>query len=219
MINIVKKYVTEIDGVDVTEAMIRQVDTTGKATIRLHLGDTGSFPVEEGAADVVTAYSFLHHLFDIAPTLRTAAKALRPGGQFYADLEPNFYFWKAIGDLDRSRTYDPIVQRELASVLEKDAEIQEKFKVDKDTFNQAEYNKNITGGFREEFLEEQLKAAGFRDVRFFYYWFLGQAGMVNDARYPKDQAVTMAQACAETLQKGLPLTRGLFKYVGFIATR
>src|SRR5688572_26285366 len=86
IINIAKKYVEEIDGVDVTEAMLRRVDTTGKARIRVHQSDTGSFNVEAGSYDVVTAYSFLHHLYDIAPTVRTAAKALKPGGKFYTDL-------------------------------------------------------------------------------------------------------------------------------------
>jgi len=219
LINLGKKYVAEIDGVDVTEAMIRQVDTTGPATIRLHLHDTGSFPAEAGSYDVVTAYSFLHHLYDVGPTLRTAAGALRPGGHFYADLEPNYYFWEAIKNLEPGRTYDPILEREKASVLEKDSEIEAKFRVDKDTFNHAEYNKNITGGFREEDLERQLLEAGFQEVRFFYYWFVGQAAMVNDARYEREKRLEMASAFAELLHKGLPLTRHMFKYLGFIAVR
>src|SRR5688572_26857358 len=92
VIQIAKKFVPDIDGVDVTEAMIRQVDRSGDARIRLHLCDTGTFQAEPGAYDMVTAYSFLHHLYDIGPTLATAARALRPGGQFYADLEPNWAF-------------------------------------------------------------------------------------------------------------------------------
>ena len=124
LINIGKKYVAEIDGVDVTEAMIRQVDTSGDAAIRLHLHDTGSFPAEAGTYDVVTAYSFLHHLFDVEPTLQTAAKALRPGGCFYADLDPNYYFWEAIKNLDPNQALDSVVERERASVLEKDSEIE-----------------------------------------------------------------------------------------------
>ena len=37
MINIAKKYVTEIDGVDVTQAMMDKVDTSGPAKIRLQI--------------------------------------------------------------------------------------------------------------------------------------------------------------------------------------
>ena len=219
IIDIAKHYVAEIDGVDVTEAMIRQVDCSGDATIRLHLADAGDFPAEPGSYDVVTGYSFLHHLYDIMPALATAARALRPGGQFYADLEPNRYFWDAIKGLDPSTYYDPIVERERASVLERDSQIHEQFQIDRDVFNQAEYNKNITGGFSEEYLTEKLLGAGFREVTFFYYWFIGQAALVNDPQYPREQCVLMASRCAEILAKGLPLTRHLFKYVGFVATR
>jgi 2-polyprenyl-3-methyl-5-hydroxy-6-metoxy-1,4-benzoquinol methylase len=219
IINIAKKYVTEIDGVDVTEAMLQQVDKSGGATIRLHLGDTGAFSVEPGAYDVVTAYSFLHHLYDVGPTLKTAAQGLRPGGQFFCDLEPNRLFWETIKSLDPAAVYHPIVERERASVMEKDTEIQDKFKIDKGVFNQAEYNKNITGGFSEEALTRELLAAGFREVSFTYYWFLGQAALVNDPVLPREQRLLMASRCAEILQHGLPLTRHLFKYMGFVATR
>jgi ubiquinone/menaquinone biosynthesis C-methylase UbiE len=150
VIDIAKQFVPEIDGVDVTEAMIQQVDRSGPANIRLHLGDTGTFAADAGAYDMVTAYSFLHHLYDIGPTLATAARALRPGGQFYADLEPNHAFWNAIKNLNSDAPLDPLVERERAAVLEKDTEIQDKYQIARDLFNQAEYNKNITGGFSED---------------------------------------------------------------------
>ena len=219
LINIAKNYVKVIDGVDVTPAMTDQVDRSGPALIRVHLGDTGSFAVEESAYDVVTAYSFLHHLYDIGPTLRTAARALRPGGKFYADLDPNYYFWQAIKTLDPRERYDPMVTREIASVTQKDEEIQERFHVAKDVFNNAEYNKNITGGFREETLIESLKSAGFAEVEISYYWYLGQASVVNNPGGDATARLEMARLFAATLEKGLPLTRSLFKYVGFVATR
>ena len=219
IIDIAKHHVAEIDGVDVTEAMMRQVDCSGNATIRLHLGDAGEFPAEPGSYDVVTGYSFLHHLYDIGPALATAARALRPGGQFYADLEPNRYFWEAIKSLDPSVSYDPIIERERASVLERDTQLQDQFQIEREVFNQAEYNKNITGGFSEEYLKERLLDAGFREVSFFYYWFVGQAALVNNPQHPREQCVLMASLCAETLAKSLPLTRHLFKYLGFVATR
>ncbi len=219
IIQIAKTFVPDIDGVDVTEAMIRQVDQSGDARIRLHLCDTGAFQAEAGAYDMVTAYSFLHHLYDIGPTLATAARALRPGGQFYADLEPNWAFWDAIKNLDPEMPLDPLVERERASVLEKDTEIQDKYKIDRDLFNQAEYNKNIKGGFSEEQLRAALLAAGFRSVEFSYYWFLGQAAIVNDERYEREQKLLAAQLCADVLMRGQPLTRHLFKYLGFVATR
>jgi ubiquinone/menaquinone biosynthesis C-methylase UbiE len=219
LINIAKKYVAEIDGVDVTEAMISRVDRSGDCKIRLHLYDTGSVALEPGSFDVATAYSFLHHLYDIGPTFRTAARALRPGGKFYADLEPNYYFWEAVKALPPAGSYDPILLREIHSVTEKDEEIEQRFHVSKQVFNSAEYNKNITGGFREETLKEALLAAGFRSVEIFYYWYLGQASVINDAALSPELRGSTARLFASTLEKGLPLTRTLFKYVWFVATR
>jgi ubiquinone/menaquinone biosynthesis C-methylase UbiE len=219
LINIAKKYVSEIDGVDITEAMISRVDLSGDCKIRLHLADTGSVELERGVFDVVTAYSFLHHLYDIRPTLRTAARALRPGGRFYADLEPNYYFWAAVKGLDPAGTYDPILLREIQSVTLKDEEIEQRFLVNRQVFKTAEYNKQITGGFREEILTAELLAAGFAHVEISYYWYLGQAAVINDATLPMGQRVSVARLFGATLEKSLPITRNLFKYVGFVATR
>ncbi len=94
MIDIARPHVQRIVGVDVTEAMLAKVDTeTGPASVELVTHDTGTYEPEVGAFQVVTAYSFLHHLADVVPTLRTAAKALKSGGRFYADLDPNGAFW------------------------------------------------------------------------------------------------------------------------------
>ena len=219
MIDIAKRHVPEVHGVDVTEAMLRRVDTSGQAAIKLFAGDTGSFPAESGAYDVVTAYSFLHHLYDIQPTVATAYGALKPGGVFYADLEPNYYFWEAITALDRGHEYDPLVQREIHSVLFTDQELFATYGIDKNAFNQAEYSKNIRGGFREEELVAVLKGAGFSQISVFYYWFLGQAALVNDERYERMLRLQMAETFSQILTGGLPLTRSLFKYLGFFAKK
>jgi ubiquinone/menaquinone biosynthesis C-methylase UbiE len=219
MIDVAKGCVGEIHGVDATDAMLSRVDTSGPARIQLFACDTGSFPVEEGGYDVVTAYSFLHHLYEVEPTMSTAYRALRPGGVFYADLDPNYYFWEAITSLDRTRDYDSVVKREIHSVLFTDEDLFTTYGIDKDLFNQAEYSKNIRGGFREEELIAALRNAGFSQVDLFYYWFLGQAALVNDDRYEPLLRLQMADIFSETLAKGLPLTRSLFKYLGFFATK
>ncbi|MFN3794766.1 MAG: class I SAM-dependent methyltransferase [Chitinophagaceae bacterium] len=219
MINIAKKYVQEIHGVDVTQAMMDKVDKSGNATIVLHNHDTGSFPVEEGSFDVVTGYSFLHHLYDVLPTLQTAYKALRTGGQFYADLDPNYYFWEGVNQLDRNGQYDGIVKREIEMVTYKDEDIEKNFGVDKDVFNQAEFGKNIKGGFREEELVAALKNIGFTDVQFFYHWFIGQGKLINDESMDKTARFAHAEVMHDYLLKAMPLTRNLFKYVGFVATK
>ena len=219
IISIAKPYVRAITGVDVTQAMLDRVDRSGPARIELHNHDTGTFPAAAAGYDVVTAYSFLHHLYDIGPTLRTAFRALRPGGVLYADLEPNFYFWEGVGALERGRAYDPIVQREIEMVTYKDEDIASKFGVDKEVFNKAEYGKSLAGGFKEEELRAQLEAAGFRDIAFDYSWFLGQGYLINDAGYPRAEGLRLAEVAAAVLHKALPLSRGIFKYLGFTARK
>jgi SAM-dependent methyltransferase len=222
MINLAKHHVGRVVGVDVTRAMLDQVDTTGPATIELHEHDTGSFPVEPGSFDLVTAYSFLHHLYDIAPTCATAAKALRKGGKFYADLDPNFYFWEAITKLEGQpgkEGYDPIVTREIDAVAHKDDQMNEEHGIPNAVFNDAEYGKNIAGGFKEDVVRDTLRKVGFTDVKFTYYWYLGQASVVNDGAAPREQRLANAALVDSVLQKVMPLSRHLYKYIGFVATK
>jgi SAM-dependent methyltransferase len=219
MLRIAKPYMQEIHGVDVTTAMLEKVDTSGPATITLFEADSGKFQPEPGTYDVVTAYSFLHHLYDVAPTFRTAATALRPGGIFYADLEPNYYFWQAIHELDPQASYDPIVAREIAQVVSKEAEMQREWGIDPQVFFEAEYGKSTSHGFRAAELESQLLTAGFSRVEVFFQWFLGQASLINDDQYERETRFGHARAMDRILQRVLPLSCPLYKYLGFYATK
>jgi ubiquinone/menaquinone biosynthesis C-methylase UbiE len=219
VIDVAKKYVGRIVGVDVTKAMLDQVDRSGSAKIELHEHDTGTFPVEPGSFDVVTAYSFLHHLYDVEATFATAAKALKKGGLFYNDQEPNFYFWDAVSKLDEKGTYDPIVRREVDAVVHKDDEMNREHGIPNDVFNDAEWGKTALGGFKEESLRATLLKVGFSDVTFNYHWYLGQAFLVNEEGKPRDERLRNAETTDGLLKKLLPLSRHLFKYVGFVATK
>lgn len=219
MIEIAKPHVRHVTGVDVTQAMLDKVDRSGPATIELLNCDTASVELEPAAYDVVTAYSFLHHLYDVRPTLATAFRALRAGGSFYADLDPNFYFWSEIHALDREGSYDPIVRREIEMVAFKDEDIERSFGVDREVFNKAEYGKNIAGGFREEDLVRLLRDAGFRAVELRYSWFLGQGALINDADMREDERFRHAEVMEGMLRRALPVSRSLFKYLGFVATK
>ena len=220
MIDIARPHVAEIHGVDATAAMLARVNLAGPASITLQEGDTGSIEIEAASFDVVTAYSFLHHLYDVAPTLATAARALREGGRFYADLEPNAYFWRGIEDLEREDgVYDPIVAREIRAVSHRDEEIEQEFGVSAEDFNRAEWGKSMKGGFTPEDLGAQLLAAGFASVDFFYEWFIGRGQIINDASRPAARRDADAAAIEDLLQRSLPLSRGMFKYLGFVATR
>jgi len=219
MINIAKKYVRRITGVDVTQPMLDRVDRSGAARIELVNHDSGTYPAAPGAFQLVTAYSFLHHLAELGPTFRTAGRALAPGGKFYADLEPNFYFWAGIAQLARRGEYDPLVRREIEAVTFRDEAIEAKVGVARRIFNQAEYGKDIAGGFREETLRRQLKQAGFARVEFHYHWFLGEGALINGGGAPRAALFRQAAIVNAALQRALPVSRNLFKYLGFVATK
>jgi SAM-dependent methyltransferase len=219
IIDLAKRHVPVVHGVDATPAMLERVDRSGDASIDLFLHDTGTFEPEPGSYDVVTAYSFLHHLYDVAATLRTAHRALRPGGIFYADLEPNYHFWAAIHDLDRHGDYDFIVRREIEMVTYKDEDIEKTFGVEREVFNLAEYGKNVRGGFREEDLRALLQEVGFGEVEVFYEWFVGQGELINAERYPREERFRYAEAVDDLLHRAMPLSRHLFKYLGLTAVK
>jgi SAM-dependent methyltransferase len=217
MIDIGKVFASEIVGVDVTKAMTDLVDFSGPSSVTIVNADTGTYRPLEKSFDFVTAYSFLHHLHDIVPTLMTAYSALKPGGVFYADLEPNFYFWETILALNGHDYGSPILKRELDQVAFKDLGIESKFGIDASTFNHAEYNKNILGGFREADIVSGLQDIGFSRVEIFYSWFLGQGRMLNELNTPFDFNQKVCSLVESHLLSVLPVSRNLFKYIGFYA--
>jgi ubiquinone/menaquinone biosynthesis C-methylase UbiE len=219
MINIAKRHVNRIVGVDVTPAMLERVDRSGSASIELVRHDTGTYPVAPGAFQLVTAYSFLHHLAELVRTFATASRALASGGKFYADLDPNYYFWESIYRLERGGDYHGLVRREIEAVTFKDEEIEAKFGVSREVFNHAEFGKDITGGFKEEMLRQQLIEAGFTRAEFHYHWFLGEGFLINSGVLPRAELMQQAAVVNEALQRALPVSRNLFKYLGFVATK
>ncbi len=219
MINILKNYVPNITGVDVTQAMMDKVDKSGNAKIELINSDTGTVKLNAGTYDMATAYTFLDHLYDMNPTFINTFNALRKGGKFYADLSPNHFFWKAFQGLNIKGTYTPEVTRELHAVVLKDEELEKEFGIKKETFQISEFQKHVKGGLNEDEVTAQLKQAGFSKVEFIYHWFVGQAAMVNSKESTREENVKKSLLVHDALIKMLPLSRHLFKYVGFIATK
>tara|TARA_B100000085_G_scaffold267064_1_gene276300 strand:+ start:708 stop:1553 length:846 start_codon:yes stop_codon:yes gene_type:complete len=217
MIDILKNYVETITGVDVTQDMLDLVDQSGPAKINLINSDTGSIDLPSNHFDLATAYTFLDHLYDMIPTFENTYKALKEGGVFYADLSPNFYFWDAFKNLNPSNSYDSVVDRELKAVLEKDKEIEKEFGLSAEVFAKAEHQKHIKGGLIEEEMRNKLLNTGFKKVDFVYHWFVGQAEMINNKNLDKKTSLLNAQMIHDSLIRCLPVSRNLFKYVGFIA--
>ncbi len=213
IIDIAKKYVKEITGVDLSKDMLAQVDLSGNCKIELFNHDTSELELGK-TFDLATSYSFLHHLYDYKNTLEVAYKHLKPGGIYYADLEPNWFFWNAINSLDLSKTYNDIVNRELSKVRFKDEDIEMEYGISKDDYENAEYGKQITGGMNPESVERELLEAGFKKVDIIYYWFLGQAGLNNSDNPNKDLILAEVE---KVMKETLPVSKAMYKYFGFIA--
>jgi len=219
MINILKHYVRNITGVDVTPAMLDLVDKSGNANIELINSDTGNVRLEPESYDLATAYTFLDHLYDMTPTFKNTYSALKKGGKFYADLSPNYFFWQSFLELNPKEKYSPEILRELNAVLSKDEEIEKEFGINKTTFQKAEFQKHIKGGLNEEEIRAQLLKTGFSRVDFIYHWYVGQAYIINDSHTSREENIKKAELIHDALVNMLPLSRHLFKYVGFIATK
>lgn len=219
MINILKEKAKKITGVDVTQAMLDKVDKTGNAEVILINSDTGTVKLQKEFYDIATAYTFLDHLYDLKPTFNNTFNSLKKGGIFYADLSPNYYFWESIKKLNFQNNYHSILQREIDAVLRKDEEIEKDFGIDKVVFAMAEHQKHKLGGFKEEVLRDLLLQVGFTEVEIIYHWFIGQAELTNNANLSFEDKKKLAIYSHNLLTRCLPLSRHLFKYIGFIAKK
>lgn len=218
VIDLVRDKVAEIHGVDVTQPMLDKVDRSGPAKITLTCADAATFDPGPVPFDMVTSYSVLHHLYDVEPTMRTACKALKPGGVYYVDLEPNRAFWNALTPIKPDDpNLDPIVKAEIAKI--DDHEVAGEIGVDRETLDLAEYGKNIRGGFDEDELRAMLARAGFSKVEIRYHWFVGQGAIINAPGSDKATQVALAEQMDKALHRALPLSRALYKYIGFVATK
>jgi ubiquinone/menaquinone biosynthesis C-methylase UbiE len=201
----------EVHGVDVTAAMLERVDTSA-GNVFLHNTPAEHLPFPDGTFDLVTAYSFLHHLEDYRRVLREAWRVLRPGGLFYADLEPNKLFWDQMAALAAvpAAELPPWVLQARDSVLATDARVERERGIPQATFQQAEYTKAILGGFDPRLLPEEARALGFSTCEVRLEWYVGQAAVMHGRSF------TEAEQVEDYLRSVAPLSDHLFKYVRFV---
>jgi SAM-dependent methyltransferase len=199
-------------GVDLTAAMLAKVDRSS-GNIEVFETDTATLPFPDDTFDVCTAYSFLHHLYDLRPTLREAFRCLRPGGSFFSDADPNRAFWQSMVDLRRESELSGVVAREARSVLDAGREIAESTGLSPETVALAEFQKISLGGLDAEGTADLIRSVGFSTVDFRYEWYIGEGKAIHE-RSPRD-----ADMIGDHLRDMLPATRALFKYISFRATK
>jgi ubiquinone/menaquinone biosynthesis C-methylase UbiE len=203
----------EIHGVDITPAMLARVPHA--PNVRVQQADASKLPFDADRFDVVSAYSFFHHLQDMQQVAEEAFRVLRPGGCLYVDLEPNRHFWEAITAaqplVDDSTS--SLVRDEVESVCHTDDRVATEYGIPQDVFNLAEYNKALTGGIEPVEFHALLRACGFVHVQTTYFWFAGQGKVLHG------RSQEAADTVDRYLRDALPLSRGLYKYLRFQAVK
>lgn len=207
-------YYNELYGVDITPAMIKKAKNKFKTNkIKLFLASSDNLPFSDSYFDVVTAYGFLHHLPILIDTFKEVHRVLKKGGIFYADQDPNYYFWEAIKSLP-NRNLSSIIDIERKSVCKMVTEVQNVVgkDLDRETIEMAEYLKS-KGGLKEEEIKEYLHNSGFNDIDYEYAWYWQEGKVIKDLS-EKD-----AIYFENHLRLALPLTKSFFKYFRFEARK
>ncbi len=203
----------EIEGVDVTPAMLARVPVA--PNIHVQEADASQLPFASGRFDLVTAYSFFHHLRDMGAVAADAFRVLRAGGGLYVDLEPNRHFWAAVVAVEHevNALSSALVRDEIESVLHTDDRVAREYEIPADVFNLAEYNKALTGGIDPTEFADLLRSIGFTRVTTTYKWFAGQGKVLHGV------SAEAAATVDRYLRDALPLSRGLYKYLQFTAVK
>ncbi len=213
MLHIAADVFDELHGIDATQAMLDRVDTS-RGNITVKRGEAETTGYGDSEFDVVTAYSFLHHLYDHSDVLREAYRVLKPGGWIYVDLEPNQRFWESVRSaLETGGEVDPLIAREGRELFDIENEMEREHGITADDFRAAEHIKSAHDGFDPDQFASDLSELGFVDIEVKLDWFLGQ-GVVHHEASPE-----AADLMHTHLTRLRPMSDGLFKYLWAIARK
>lgn len=216
IINLAKDLFRQIDGVDITQAMLDRVDLSS-GNITLHNRQCEDLPFEDGTFDAATAYSFLDHLADYSLVLKEAHRALRPGGMMYVDLLPNKRFWdevNLVGERDSKDGIDAaLVKREVEMLMSQHEMVERDYGIDGQTFLAAEPWKTATRGISSRDFTRIANDIGFSKVEVVFQWYLGQGNVLHG------QGQREADLIEDYLRSVLPISESLFKYLRVVLTR
>jgi ubiquinone/menaquinone biosynthesis C-methylase UbiE len=211
IIDIANKYFDYCIGLDITKAMLKKIDLSS-GNVMIQLADCSKLPFRNEVFDVCTAYGFLHHLLSLKQTFKEVSRCLKKGGIFYADQDPNYYFWEEIKNL-KNDDYSDILTKEIASIQNVCNKLKDEFDLDPKITSLAEYQKIARGGMKEEVITRLLTEVGFSTIKFEYQWFLGEAHVIHNIS-PK-----FAELIEKHLKECLPVSKNLFKYFSFVAIK
>ena len=211
IINLAHDLVKVVHGVDITEAMMSQIDLS-PGNIELFKSTAESTPFDDESYQMVTAYSFLDHLVSYEAVLEEAYRLLVSNGVFYSDLNPNMHFSRRMGTIENLGLgkLPEVVAREIRGMLHNGEYYQENFGIDSETLENAEPIKSFARGFDPFEFTETARRIGFSHAEFHPDWFLGQARVVHN------QSEKAANTVDDYLRSIFPASIDLFKYLRFV---
>jgi ubiquinone/menaquinone biosynthesis C-methylase UbiE len=212
VIDIAKPIFHYIRGVDATPVMLEKVDLGGGGDVAVSLGDVNALNFGSGSFDACAAHALLHHLPDIEPALREAARVLKKNGWLRTWLDPNAAFCELMtAQQDHKVGY---VQREILAAKHKDEQLAQELGLKVELIRLAEPLIHDKIGLDEDHFRKALTRAGFVDITFHYHWFLGEGPLMHG--HPDPKAVDIVR---DYLTEILPCSKPLFKYVGVAARK
>jgi len=208
IIDLAKDIFGEIHGVDITAAMLAEIDTSG-GNINLHNRRCEDLPFPDNHFDVATAYSFIDHTPNYRDILSEACRVLRPGAVMYLDLIPNRAFWAAVAGIDThdDEPISPHVQKEINAVLHQHGEVEQEFNLPDGTFALAEPSKSDVKGMDGGEFRKSALELGFRSAEVIPQWYVGQGPVVHE--WGDEEAELVNRYLRETL----PMSLMMFKYL------
>ena len=202
----------EVVGIDITPEMMELVDlSSGNITLIESLAE--ETPFKDNTFDFATAYSFMDHLFDYKSFLQEVYRVLKPGGIFYADLNPNRDFIVAMEQISYKypdSSYTAEISKEVTGALKNGEHYQAEFGIDPIELNDAEPGKSVEKGFFIEDVRQVAKDIGFSKSNIELEWF------VNQGEWLKERSHGQMEAIEQYLRSMTPLSNQFYKYLRFI---
>ncbi|OIO24890.1 hypothetical protein AUJ65_00175 [Candidatus Micrarchaeota archaeon CG1_02_51_15] len=209
VMRIAERHFSKVYGVDITKEMLDQIPASKK--LFPVLADSENLPFGDNTFDACFSYSFLHHLYDLKPTLKEIRRVLKPGGTYFNDQDFNRAYFAL--SRDKAVKNNPKISAEFRTLDAVEKEVAAKYGLDPKTVRLAEFQEMKKGGFTAKELEKQLKASGFRKIDVRHRWFVGQARVQNEC------GMKAAEEINAYLLNLMPLTSGFFKYLSFKAVK
>jgi ubiquinone/menaquinone biosynthesis C-methylase UbiE len=213
IVDLAKPHFASITGVDVTPAMMGRINTADH-DVTLIETSAETLPLEDQSFDAATAYSVLDHLENPDLVLAEVARVLKPGGQFYLDLAPNYFFWEALQKVQGAALAgsEEFVAREARMVSDNAKLVEQEYGIAEQVFIDAEPGKK-GGGIDPYAFQALALKNGFSKAEIHFDWFLGNGKVLHE------DGAERANMVMEYLQDCLPVSRHLFKYVWFVFTK